>query len=303
MMRLVFTCCHPALATESRVALTLRAVAGLTLDEIARAFLVPPRTIEQRIVRARRKIREAGIPYAIPGVEELPARRATVMAVVYLVFNEGYAALAGPELVRVDLCTEAIRLGRELARLFRADPEVMGLLALMLLQHARHRARSDGCGGFVPLDLQDRSVWDAGMIAEGRALVEKALRHARPGRYQLQAAIAALHCEAAAPADTDWPQIVQLYETLEAIQPSPVVRLNRAVAVWKARGAEAGLELLDHLRDSPAMRRYPYYHAARAALCAELSRREEARASYREALRHTKHPAERAHLEKKLAEL
>jgi RNA polymerase sigma-70 factor (ECF subfamily) len=303
MMRLIFTCCHPALGMDARVALTLRAIAGLTVEEIARAFLVPPRTIEQRIVRARRKIRQAGIPYEIPGADDLPARRTTVMAVVYLVFNEGYAALAGPALVRVDLCTEAIRLGRELVRLFRSDTEVMGLLALMLLQHARHRARTDGGGGFVSLDRQDRSLWDAGMITEGRALVEKALRHGRPGPYQVQAAIAALHCEAAASAETDWPQIVQLYETLEVMQPSPVVHLNRAVAVWKAHGAAAGLALLDDVRDAPAMQRYPYYHAARAALCAELSRLDEARSGYREALRHTRHPAERAHLKKKLTEL
>jgi RNA polymerase sigma-70 factor (ECF subfamily) len=303
MMRLIFTCCHPALGMDARVALTLRAVAGLTVEEIARAFLVPPRTIEQRIVRARRKIHQAGIPYEIPGAEDLPARRTTVMAVVYLVFNEGYTALAGPDLVRTDLCTEAIRLGRELVRLFRSDTEVMGLLALMLLQHARHRARADGAGAFVSLDRQDRGLWDAGMIAEGRALVEKALRHGRPGPYQVQAAIAALHCAAEASADTDWAQIVQLYETLDAMQPSPVVHLNRAVAVWKAHGAAAGLALLDDVRDSPAMQRYPYYHAARAALCAELSRLDEARSGYREALRHTRHPAERAHLKKKLADL
>lgn len=300
LLRLVFTCCHPALPQEEQIALTLRVVAGLSVEEIARAFLAAPRAMEQRITRAKRKIREKGIAYSVPRSDRLQERLAAVLAVVYLIFNEGYKATAGERLVREELCETAIRVGRLLARLFRGEPEVQGLLALMLLTHARGAARVDGSGGLVTLDLQDRSLWDAARIAEGRAMVERALLVGRPGPYQVQAAIAALHSGAPRAEDTDWPQIVRLYEALETLQPSPVVRLNRAVALSRAEGPEAGLALLDPLAGQPGMMRYLPFHVARASLLADAGRREASRRAWRRALDLAETDAERAHIERQL---
>ena len=303
MTRLVFTCCHPAFGRDAQTALTLRSVAGLTVEEIARAFVVPPSTIEQRITRAKRKIREARIPYEVPEKADLDARRSIVLDVVYLIFNEGYLSTAGPDLVRSDLCHEGIRLGRALCRMFPSAPDVMGLLALMLLQDARRPARVDASGAFVSLADQDRALWNAAMIAEGCALVDKAALHGAADAFQIQAAIAAVHATARDAQSTDWRKIVALYDALAELQPTAVVRLNRAAAVSKADGAAAGLVLLDELGTSPAMERYPYYHALRGALLAEVGCVDEARSAYRAALRRTSNPVEQADLEKRLAGL
>ena len=256
LLRLIFTCCHPALAMEAQVALTLRTIAGLSVAEIARAFLVQPKTMEQRLTRAKRKIRAARIPYEVPEATELPRRLDAVLAVTYPIFNEGYNASGSAELIRAELCREAIRIARLLARLFRAEPEVAGLLALLLLQHSRAAARLDGAGNIVVLDAQDRVLWDQPLIVEGRALVERTLRRRRPGPYQIQAAIAAVHSEAVDAAGTDWTQIAELYGLLEVHQPTPVVTLNRAVAVAKARGAVAGLAILDACEDAAELQRF-----------------------------------------------
>jgi RNA polymerase sigma-70 factor, ECF subfamily len=302
-LRLIFTCCHPALALEARVALTLRTLGGLTTPEIARAFLVPEPTLAQRLVRAKRKIRDAGIPYRIPPAELLPERLDGVLAVVYLVFNEGYAASSGDALIRKELCAEAIRLGRVVVSLLPDEPEATALLALMLLHDARREARVGTAGELILLDDQDRSRWDALRIAEGRALVEQSLEARRPGPYQLQAAIAALHDEAATPADTDWVQIAALYGTLQRMTPSPVVELNLAAAVAMADGPAVGLAMMDGLAASGELDSYPYLHAARADLLRRLERWSEAEMAYRRALELTSNGAERAFLERRLREV
>lgn len=293
LLRLIFTCCHPALARPVQTALTLKTIAGLSVAEIASGFLVPVKTMEQRLIRAKRKIADAGIPYEVPRPADLPERLEAVLSVVYLIFNEGYASSGDGKLIRTDLCKEGIRLARMLVRLFRGEPEVSGLLALLLLQHSRHRARLDVEGQFVALDQQDRRLWDAGMIAEGQSLVEKALHQKRPGTYQIQAAIAALHCQALDPQKTDWPQIAELYAALARRQPSPVVTLNRAAAVSKAEGAQAGLDLLATIEDLADMRRYQYFHSVRAALLRECGRTSEAIAAFEQALLLTRNPSER----------
>jgi RNA polymerase sigma-70 factor (ECF subfamily) len=301
-LRLIFTCCHPALAPEGRVALTLREVCGLTTEEIARAFLTGAPTLAQRIVRAKAKIRDARIPYQVPSPEELPERMATVLQVVYLVFNEGYAASSGASLTRADLSGEAIRLGRLLLALL-PEPEVMGLLALMLLQESRRAARSTPAGELILLEHQDRSLWNRALIAEGVALVERALVSRRFGAYTLQAAIVAVHSEAADAASTDWPQIVALYSALMQAEPSPVVELNRAVAVAMRDGPEAGLALIDAIFASGQLTDYHLAHSARADLCRRLGRKAEARSSYERALALTQLEPERRFLEKRLQEL
>ena len=283
MLRLIFTCCHPVLTESSQVALTLKIVAGLSVEEIARAHLAAPANMERRITRAKSKLRDAGAPYEVPAPPELADRRRAVLKTVYLIFNEGYKSTAGPDLMRPYLCDHAIRLARLLARLFRPEPEVTGLLALMLLHHARWRTRADPHGDVVTLDQQDRAHWDRPMIAEGLALVEKSLRRGEPGSYQVQAAIAAVHCRAADFAATDWPEIVRLYGVLERYQPSPVITLNRAVAIAQADGPAAGLALLDTIATTPQMRDYPQFHGARAALLAESGDLGAARAGFRRA--------------------
>jgi RNA polymerase sigma-70 factor, ECF subfamily len=298
-LRLIFTCCHPALAPEAQVALTLRTICGLATEEIARAFLVPAPTLAQRLVRAKAKIKGARIPYDVPEDDELADRLDTVLAVVYLVFNEGYSASFGAELVRADLCVEAIRLGRLLVELLPAEREPKGLLALMLLHDARRATRTDDEGAIVLLDEQDRSRWDRVKIAEGAALVEQALRGRPPGAYAVQAAIAALHAKAPSARETDWPQIAALYGVLAGIHPSPVVELNRAVAIAMADGLEHGLTLLDAIH-------LPGYHllpAARADLLRRLGRHAEAAEAYRHALALVTNAAERRFLERRLAEV
>jgi RNA polymerase sigma-70 factor (ECF subfamily) len=299
-LALFFTCAHPALAAEDRVALTLRCLAGLTTNEVARAFLVPPATMAQRIVRVKRKIRAARIPFRVPGPDELPGRLPGVLQVIYSVFTEGYAASSGPDLQRLDLADEAIRLARILRRLLPAEREVAGLLALMLLVHARRDARTGPGGEVVLLEDQDRGRWDRAMIDEGSELVVTALRGGAPGPYGLQAAIAALHDEAADVASTDWPQIVALYEVLLTLTPSPVVALNRAAAVAMRDGPEAGLALLDHLAGEPRLRGYHLFPATRADLLRRLGRDAEAAAAYREALALVGTEPERAHLQRRL---
>lgn len=301
-LRLIFTCCHPALAPESRVALTLREVCGLTTEEIARALLTTAPTLAQRIVRAKTKIREARIPYEVPSPEELPDRLATVLQVIYLVFNEGYAASSGSSLTRADLSGEAIRLGRLLLELL-PEPEVLGLLALMLLQESRRVARASATGDLILLEHQDRTLWNREQIAEGVALVEKALVTQRFGPYTLQAAIAAVHSEASGTAATDWPQIVALYNLLARAAPSPVIELNRAVAMAMRDGPEAGLVLIDALFARGELTDYHLAHSARADLCRRLGRRDEARSSYERALALTRLEPERRFLEKRLQEL
>jgi RNA polymerase sigma-70 factor, ECF subfamily len=301
-LRLIFTCCHPALPADARVALTLREVCGLTTEEIARAFLTAPPTLAQRIVRAKAKIRDARIPYQVPARADLPERLGPVLRVVYLVFNEGYSASSGESLVRADLSGEAIRLGRLLVDLL-PEPEVIGLLALMLLQESRRAARTSPTGDLVLLEDQDRSLWDAARIAEGVALVTRALASRQFGAYTLQAAIAAVHAQAPTPAATDWGQIVALYDALARVEPSPVVALNRAVAVAMRDGPAAGLALIDGILDRGDLADYHLAHAARADLCRRLGRTAEARAAYGRALALARQETERRFLAGRLAAL
>jgi len=301
-LRLIFTCCHPALAADAQVPLTLREVCDLTTEEIARAFLSAPAAIAQRIVRAKAKIRDARIPYQVPSLSELPERLDSVLRVIYLVFNEGYSVSMGAELTREDLTREAIRLGRLLMELL-PEPEVMGLLALMLLHESRRSARSSPSGELILLDDQDRSRWDAGLIAEGCRLIERALSTRRFGPYCLQAAIAAVHAEAPSAAQTDWQQIVGLYDVLLRAVPSPVIELNRAVAVAKRDGAVAGLTLIEGILDRGELQDYHLAHSARAEFCRQLGRVEQARAAYRRALELTRQEPERRFIEGRLSEL
>ena len=321
-LRLIFTCCHPSLAPEARVALTLREVCGLTTEEIARAFLVTPATLAQRIVRAKAKIRETPIPYEVPTPQELPERLGAVLHVIYLVFNEGYSAASGAEVTRAELTGEAIRLGRLLAELQRAPegigpenmssesidpenmvPEIMGLLALMLLQESRRAARTSPAGELILLENQDRSLWNREQIAEGVALVEKALKSRRFGPYTLQAAIAAVHAESESVAATDWRQIVALYDRLLRIHPSPVVQLNRAVAIAMCDGPEAGLTHIDALLEHGELADYYLAHSARADMYRRLGRTAEARASYEKALALTQQEPERQFLQERIRQL
>jgi len=301
-LRLLFTCCHPALPIEARVALTLRTLAGLTTPEIARAFLVPEATMAQRLVRAKKKIRNAGIPYRVPPAHLLPERTTGVLGVVYLLFNEGYAATAGSDLVRTNLCAEAIRLARVLARLMPDEPEVLGLLALLLLHGARRDTRVDTDGELVTLEDQDRTAWDRSEIDEGAALLETALRRGRPGPYQIQAAIAACHTTAPTAADTDWADIAALYGELERFVPSAVVRLNRAVAVGMAQHPDSGLELVVELERSGELADYHLLPATRADLLRRSGRTAEAAEAYGRALELVENDAERRFLERRLAE-
>ena len=301
-LRLIFTCCHPALSADAQVALTLRTVCGLTTEEIARAFLVQPPTLAQRIVRAKAKIRTARIPYEVPGRSELPARLDAVLHVIYLVFTEGYAASSGPSLTRHDLSAEAIRLARLLVELL-PDPEAIGLLALMLLHDARRAARTSPSGELVLLDEQDRALWDRAQIADGIGLVERALATRRLGPYSLQAAIAAVHAEAPTAAETDWGQIVTLYDVLLRADPSPVVELNRAAAVAMRDGPQAGLTLVDAILARGDLADYHLAHSARADLYRRLGRAAEARAAYRTALELTQQDPERRFIERRLRDL
>ena len=299
-LRLVFTCCHPALAPDAQVALTLREVCGLTTEEIARAFLTPAPTLAQRIVRAKGKIRDARIPYEVPGPKELPERLDAVLRVIYLVFNEGYSASSGTTLTRADLCAEAIRLARLLIELL-PEPEAMGVLALMLLQESRRDARATAEGDLVLLEDQDRSRWNRALIAEGIGLVERSLATRRFGPYSIQAAIAAVHAEAPSAGATDWPQIVALYDVLVRMDPSPVVELNRAVAIAMRDGPAAGLPLVEALIKE--LDGYHLAHAARADLCRRLGRARDARQSYERALKLARQEPERRFLERRIAEL
>ncbi len=301
-LRLIFTCCHPALAPDAQVALTLREICGLTTEEIAQAFLISAPTVAQRIVRAKAKIRDAGIPYEVPSGAELPGRLESVLRVIYLVFNEGYSASSGAALTRHDLSAEAIRLGRVLVELL-PEAEAMGLLALMLLNESRRSARTSAEGELVLLDEQDRSLWDRELIAGGTTLVGRALASSRFGAYTIQAAISAVHANASAAAATDWTEIAGLYEVLARIQPSPVVELNRAVAVAMRDGPAAGLELIDAILARGDLADYRLAHAARADLCRRLGRKTDARRAYERALALTRQHTERRFLERRLAEL
>jgi RNA polymerase sigma-70 factor, ECF subfamily len=304
VLRLIFTCCHPALALEAQVALTLKTLCGLSVEEIARAFLVSPATMAQRLVRAKTKIRAALIPYEVPGSDGLPERFEGVLRVVYLVFNEGYAATSGDALVRRELCTEAIRLGRLLRGLLPAASEVAGLLALMLLQDSRRAARVDAAGEIVTLEEQDRSLWDAGQTAEGQALAVEALRRGGGGGfYALQSAIAALHAQAARAVDTDWPQIAALYALLLRLHPSPVVALNHAAAVAMGERLDRGLRLMDQLVATGELETYHLLPAARADILRRLGRLDEAAVAYEQALRLVTQPAERRYLERRRREV
>jgi RNA polymerase sigma-70 factor (ECF subfamily) len=300
-LRMIFTCCHPALAPEARIALTLRTLGGLTTPELARAFLVREATMQQRVVRAKRKIAVAGIPYRVPPDEQLPDRLGGVLRVVYLIFNEGHTATTGPDLVRAGLCDEALRLARLVAELMPDEPEALGLLALLLLVDARRAARTDDGGSFVALEHQDRTRWDAARIEEGLAVLDRAVRLRRPGSYQLQAAIAALHAEAPTFADTDWRQIAALYARLAELEPSPVVAINRAVAVAQADGPQDGLAILDALAADPRLDRYQPLHAARAELLRRTGDAAAARAAYERAIALTANEREREELERRLS--
>jgi RNA polymerase sigma-70 factor (ECF subfamily) len=306
-LRLIFTCCHPSLASEARIALTLREVCGLTTEEIAKAFLITPRTLAQRIVRAKATIRDTPIRYEVPAPQELPERMGAVLQVIYLVFNEGYSAAAGAEVTRAELTGEAIRLGRLLTELQPEPevmgPEVMGLLSLMLLHESRHAARTSPTGELILLENQDRSLWNREQIAEGVALLEKALKSRRFGSYTLQAAIAAVHAEAESVAATDWRQIVALYDRLAQIQPSPVVHLNRAVAIAMCDGPEAGLTEIDAVLEHGDLANYHLAHSARADMCRRLGRIPEARASYQKALALARQEPERRFLASRIDEL
>ena len=304
-LRLIFTCCHPAIARDAQIALTLRTLCGLETDEIARAFLVPTATMAQRLVRAQRKIRDARIPYVVPETTEMTERLDAVLTAIYLVFNEGYAATRGGPLLRTDLCAEAIRLARLVCTLMSPKPpaEVTALLALMLLHDSRRDARLDGNGNIVVLEEQNRSLWHQNQIAEALPLVEESFKNGAPGPYALQAAIAALHCQAPRPQDTDWPQIVRLYELLEQVQPSPIVSLNRAVAVAMAYGPAAGLNLIEQLAATDELEEYHLLHAARADLLRRSGASSEAAKSYARALSLVTNESEKRYLERRLREV